>query len=56
MDDAAGQAYRALTADRPRYLVELTPVQVTTWSGGDWHPRDVQVESTSLPPTAVVEV
>jgi hypothetical protein len=56
MGDAAGQAYRALTADRPRYLVELTPVQITTWSGGDWHPRYVHVEATSLPPTAIVEV
>ena len=56
MSDAAGAAYRAQTADRLRYLVELTPVQITTWSGGDWHPRYVHTEAASLPPTAIVEV
>src|SRR5262249_13672588 len=39
MSDEAGRAYAQSTAVRPRFLVELTPVQVATWTGGAWHPR-----------------
>ena len=53
MADEAGQAYKALTAERPRYLVELTPVQVTTWRGGDWHARYAQPGDQAPPPTSV---
>ncbi len=55
MSDAPGQAYAELTADRPRYLVELTPVQVTTWSGGPWHRRYYQAAPDAPPPTALID-
>ena len=55
MADEEGQAYRQLTADRPRYLVEITPVQITTWRGGPWHRRYHSTDRTSPPPTAVLE-
>ena len=55
MADAAGEAYRQLTADRPRYLVELTPLQVTTWRGGPWHHRYyAPTPAAPPPPTAIV--
>jgi nitroimidazol reductase NimA-like FMN-containing flavoprotein (pyridoxamine 5'-phosphate oxidase superfamily) len=54
MSDDEGRAYRLETADRPRYLVELTPVQVTTWRGGGWHPRYYAQEASAPPPTSVV--
>jgi nitroimidazol reductase NimA-like FMN-containing flavoprotein (pyridoxamine 5'-phosphate oxidase superfamily) len=54
MADAAGQAYAQLTADRPRFLVEITPLQITSWRGGPWHRRYYQPEPAQLPPTAVV--
>jgi hypothetical protein len=54
MADAAGEAYRQLTADRPRYLVEITPRQVTTWRGGPWHPRYYEPTPAAPPPTAIV--
>jgi nitroimidazol reductase NimA-like FMN-containing flavoprotein (pyridoxamine 5'-phosphate oxidase superfamily) len=54
MADAQGEAYRQLTADRPRFLVEITPVQMTSWRGGPWHRRYYQPEPAQLPPTAVV--
>jgi len=54
MADAPGRAYAELTADRPRFLVELTPVQVTTWAGGPWHRRYFAPEPAEPPPTAVV--
>ncbi len=53
MSDAEGEAYRQATADRPRYLVELTPVQVTTWRGGGWHPRYFTPRPAAAPPTSV---
>jgi nitroimidazol reductase NimA-like FMN-containing flavoprotein (pyridoxamine 5'-phosphate oxidase superfamily) len=53
MSDDEGRAYRQETADRPRYLVELAPVQVTTWRGGGWHPRYYAREGAP-PPTSVV--
>jgi hypothetical protein len=55
MSDAPGQAYAQLTADRPRYLVELTPVQVTTWSGGLWHRRYYERAVAAPPPTAQIK-
>ena len=54
MADEQGQAYRQLTADRPRYLIEITPLQVTSWRGGPWHPRYYRPESTAPPPTAII--
>jgi hypothetical protein len=53
MADAAGQAYAQLTADRPRYLVEIAPLQVTTWRGGPWHRRYYAAEPAGPPPTAI---
>jgi nitroimidazol reductase NimA-like FMN-containing flavoprotein (pyridoxamine 5'-phosphate oxidase superfamily) len=53
MADAEGQAYADLTADRPRFLVEITPHQITTWRGGPWHPR-YYARPGAPPPTAVV--
>ena len=55
MADAEGQAYRQQTADRPRYLVEITPFQITSWRGGPWHRRYYAAEPAALapPPTAV---
>jgi nitroimidazol reductase NimA-like FMN-containing flavoprotein (pyridoxamine 5'-phosphate oxidase superfamily) len=54
MADDAGQAYRQLTANRPRYLVEISPVQITSWRGGPWHRRYYRDELSPPPPTAVV--
>jgi hypothetical protein len=54
MSDAGGRAYAELTADRPRYLVELTPVQISSWRGGPWHPRYYTPDPGAPPPTAVL--
>jgi len=55
MADDEGRAYAELTANRPRFLVEITPVQTTSWRGGPWHRRYYAAESSSEPPpTAVV--
>jgi nitroimidazol reductase NimA-like FMN-containing flavoprotein (pyridoxamine 5'-phosphate oxidase superfamily) len=51
MSDAEGRAYADLTAERPRFLVELTPVQATSWRGGPWHRRYYEADA-SAPPTA----
>ncbi|HEV8636326.1 MAG TPA: pyridoxamine 5'-phosphate oxidase family protein [Chloroflexota bacterium] len=53
MADARGQAYAQLTAERPRYLVEIEPVQITTWRGGLWHRRYYAPTELPPPPTAV---
>jgi pyridoxamine 5'-phosphate oxidase-like protein len=50
MADAHGRAYAQLTAERPRYLVAITPVQMTTWRGGPWHPRYYTSGSAPPPP------
>ncbi len=34
-----GPAYLAHTADRPRYLLKINPERITSWRGGEWHPR-----------------
>ena len=34
-----GAKYIGLTLDRPRYLVRIDPVKITSWQGGEWHPR-----------------
>ena len=34
-----GPAYAALTADRPRVLIVITPERWQTWNGGEWHRR-----------------
>ncbi|MGH2461333.1 MAG: pyridoxamine 5'-phosphate oxidase family protein [Chloroflexota bacterium] len=39
MADARGQTYAKQTAERPRYLIEVVPTEITTWQGGAWHPR-----------------
>ena len=54
MADEQGQAYAELTAERPRFLVEITPLQVTSWRGGPWHRRYYVSEPAAPPPTAVV--
>ena len=54
MADDSGRAYAALTADRPRYLVEISPVQITSWRGGPWHRRYYAPEPAAPPPTAIV--
>jgi nitroimidazol reductase NimA-like FMN-containing flavoprotein (pyridoxamine 5'-phosphate oxidase superfamily) len=55
MADARGRAYAQLTAERPRYLIEIEPSQIATWRGGPWHRR--YFATTELPPapTAVPE-
>jgi hypothetical protein len=35
----SGHQYYEETKDTPRALVRLTPRKITTWGGGDWHPR-----------------
>ena len=54
MADELGQAYALETADRPRFLVEITPTQVTTWRGGPWHRRYYVAEPAAPPPTAAL--
>jgi nitroimidazol reductase NimA-like FMN-containing flavoprotein (pyridoxamine 5'-phosphate oxidase superfamily) len=36
-----GPRYLVPTLDRPRWLIRVRPEQLTTWSGGEWHPRYV---------------
>jgi nitroimidazol reductase NimA-like FMN-containing flavoprotein (pyridoxamine 5'-phosphate oxidase superfamily) len=52
MADQQGQAYASLTADRPRVLVEIEPIQITTWRGGPWHRRYYADPNAAPPPTA----
>jgi len=54
MADEPGRAYAQQTADRPRFLVEINPVQITSWRGGPWHRRYVTSEPAAPPPTASV--
>jgi hypothetical protein len=54
MADEQGQAYAELTAERPRFLVEITPLQITSWRGGPWHRRYYGSEPAEPPPTAVI--
>jgi len=54
MSDEPGRAYAESTADRPRFLIEITPSQITSWAGGPWHRRYVTAEPAAAPPTAVV--
>ena len=53
MADARGRAYAELTAERPRYLVEIEPLQITSWSGGPWHRRYYAPTELPPPPTAL---
>jgi len=53
MADEYGRAYAEQTADRPRFLVEITPVQITSWRGGGWHRRYFEPEPAKPPPTAL---
>ncbi len=34
-----GLKYLGNTADRPRYLIKIDPTRLTSWRGGEWHPR-----------------
>ena len=34
-----GPSYILRTADRPRCLIAITPDQIVSWAGGEWHPR-----------------
>jgi nitroimidazol reductase NimA-like FMN-containing flavoprotein (pyridoxamine 5'-phosphate oxidase superfamily) len=54
MADEPGRAYAQLTAERPRFLIEITPAQITSWGGGPWHRRYYSAEPAAPPPTAVV--
>jgi hypothetical protein len=54
MSDDEGRAYRQETSERPRFLVEITPVQVTTWRGGGWHQRYYSTVAGAPPPTSVI--
>jgi nitroimidazol reductase NimA-like FMN-containing flavoprotein (pyridoxamine 5'-phosphate oxidase superfamily) len=54
MADEEGQAYATLTSERPRYLVEITPRQITSWRGGPWHRRYFESDPATPPPTAVL--
>jgi nitroimidazol reductase NimA-like FMN-containing flavoprotein (pyridoxamine 5'-phosphate oxidase superfamily) len=53
MADEPGRAYAQLTAERPRFLIEITPAQITSWAGGAWHRRYVTSAPSTAPPTAV---
>jgi PPOX class probable F420-dependent enzyme len=37
-----GPRYLARTADRPRYLLKITPEKTASWRGNEWHPRYVR--------------
>jgi len=54
MADGPGKVYAELTAERPRCLIEITPAQLTSWSGGLWHRRYVTPDVAAPPPTSVV--
>jgi nitroimidazol reductase NimA-like FMN-containing flavoprotein (pyridoxamine 5'-phosphate oxidase superfamily) len=34
-----GPDYIVPTLDKPRWLIKITPINMTTWQGVDWHPR-----------------
>jgi PPOX class probable F420-dependent enzyme len=34
-----GPKYLGRTAGRPRYLLKITPDNITSWRGNEWHPR-----------------
>jgi PPOX class probable F420-dependent enzyme len=40
---ADGPKYLVPTLDRPRWLIRVHPEQITSWTGGSWHPRYVRV-------------
>ena len=40
-----GAKYIGHTLDRPRYLVRIDPVKITSWQGGEWHPRYISQDS-----------
>lgn len=35
----AGPEYLTRTLGRPRVLIRIAPKKITSWGGGDWHPR-----------------
>jgi PPOX class probable F420-dependent enzyme len=34
-----GPGYAKLTAERPRFVIRITPHRWRTWTGREWHPR-----------------
>lgn len=34
-----GPEYATRTDQRPRFLLRIVPKTITTWTGGEWHPR-----------------
>lgn len=34
-----GTEYLEMTRDRPRYLIKLVPVKITSWEGVEWAPK-----------------
>ena len=34
-----GPEYLTPTQNRPRYLVKVVPVKITSWEGVEWHPK-----------------
>ena len=43
LGERSGQAYFDSKKHIPRALIRITPVKITSWTGGDWHPRYTQV-------------
>ena len=44
-----GLEYIDRTANRPRYLVRIDPVKITSWKGGEWHPRYLSERASDRP-------
>ena len=42
-----GPKYLGRTADRPRYLLKITPEKITSWQGNEWHLRYFSSQVTS---------
>jgi len=42
---AQGPAYLEPTLSRPRWLIRVEPLALTTWQGADWHPRYLEPET-----------
>ncbi len=39
-----GPKYAGRTANRPRYLVKITPNRITSWQGSEWHRRYIDTD------------
>ena len=42
---AQGPTYLEPTLPRPRWLIRVEPLALTTWQGADWHPRYLEPET-----------